>query len=359
MPGEDRTEKATPKRREESRKRGEVPHSPDLSGAVVLIAGIVTIALLGSHIAGSIGDFMRALLADGANPQAAFTAAGMKGLFEDALSTVALTAGPIAGACFLAALLGGTAQIGRPSMRVPKVDFKRISPASGAKNIFGSNLLFELGKAIAKIAAVGAVAAIALLPDVTGLASKVGIEPLTLGALSGSNALSVAERAAVAYLLIGLVDYAWRRHKHEKGLRMTKQEVKDEVRQQTVSNEVKQALRRRQMQAAKARMMAAVPEADVVVTNPTHYAVALKYDGSKPAPEMIAKGQDFIAAQIRKVAAEHDVPIVPDPPLARALHSSCEIGQTIPAELYVAVARVLAFVYKLAGRAKLAAGGTR
>jgi flagellar biosynthetic protein FlhB len=114
------------------------------------------------------------------------------------------------------------------------------------------------------------------------------------------------------------------------------------------------ALRRRQMQAARARMMAAVPTADVVVTNPTHFAVALRYDGSRTAPELVAKGQDLIAAQIRRVAEEHDVPIVPDPPLARALHQSVEIGQIIPEELYAAVARVLAFVYRLAGRRRLA-----
>jgi flagellar biosynthesis protein FlhB len=360
MAGEERTEKATPKRREEARKRGDVAHSSDLSGALVLLAGVMTIALLGPHIAESVGNFMRAVIADTSHPQSAFSAAGLKELFKAAIDTVALTAGPIAGACLLAAVLGGVAQLrGRPSLQAPKVDFKRISPLAGAKKIFGPNAFFETGKAVGKVAAVGAVAAISLLPDVSGLAAKVGIPPLSLGALSGQAALSVAERAGLAYLLIGLLDYAWQWRKHERDLRMTKQEVREEARQQNVSNEVKQALRRRQMQAAKARMMAAVPDADVVITNPTHFAVALKYDGSKPAPEVIAKGQDFIAAQIRKVASENEVPIVPDPPLARALHSSCEIGQVVPAELYVAVAKVLAFVYRLAGRARLAAGGAR
>ncbi len=129
---------------------------------------------------------------------------------------------------------------------------------------------------------------------------------------------------------------------------MTKQELKDEQRQYGLPAEVKAAQRRRRMMAARNRMMAAVPEADVVVTNPTHFAVALRYDGSRTAPEVVAKGQDLIAAQIRRIAAEHDVPIVPDPPLARALHGSTEIGQVIPEELYAAVARVLAFVYRMA-----------
>jgi flagellar biosynthetic protein FlhB len=134
----------------------------------------------------------------------------------------------------------------------------------------------------------------------------------------------------------------------EKSLKMSKQEVKQEMKGHDLPKEVKGALRRRQIQAARARMMAAVPKADVVVTNPTHFAVALSYDGSRLAPVLVAKGQDLVAMQIRRIAAEHDVPIVPDPPLARELHRTVEIGQMIPAELYSAVAQVLAFVYRLA-----------
>jgi len=129
--------------------------------------------------------------------------------------------------------------------------------------------------------------------------------------------------------------------------------VKDEHKQQSLPPEVKAALRRRQIQAARARMMAAVPQADVVVTNPTHFAVALRYDGMLPAPVVVAKGQDLVAAQIRRIAEENDVPVVPDPPLARELHRVVEIGQMIPAEMYAAVAQVLAFVYRLAGRRKV------
>lgn len=357
MAGEDRTEKPTPKRREEARKQGQVARSADLGGAIVLVAGLMTIAMLGGSIAQSAGDCMRAMLTDIAHPDLITTAAGLNALMQAALSTFALTVGPIAGACLIAALLSGVAQVGmRPRLTGLKVDFKRINPATGAKNIFGPNAVFETAKAVSKVSIVGLVAAISLLPKMTGLASKVGMSPAALGALAGGGALEVAERAAFAYLLIGVIDYAWQRRRHERQLKMTKEEVKEEMRQHGPSPEMKAALRRRQMQAARARMMAAVPGADVVVTNPTHFAVALSYDGSKPAPEVLAKGQDLIAAQIRKVAKEHGVPIVPDPPLARALYHSTEIGQVIPAELYVAVARVLAFVYKMAGRTAAAAG---
>src|SRR5205085_11984771 len=143
--------------------------------------------------------------------------------------------------------------------------------------------------------------------------------------------------------------------RHERMLRMSKQGVKEEAKQHSVPPEVRAALRRRQVQAARQRMMAAVPTADVVITNPTHFAVALSYDGSHPAPVVVAKGQDLVAKQIRRLAEENNIPIVPDPPLARTLHKSVEIGQMIPAELFAAVAQVLAFVYRMAGRRRAAA----
>ena len=165
-----------------------------------------------------------------------------------------------------------------------------------------------------------------------------------------SGAMSIAERAALAYLLIGIIDVIYQRRRHSKQLRMSKQEVKEEAKQTQLPPEVRAAQRRRAIAAARARMMAAVPQADVVVTNPTHFAVALKYDGSKPAPIVVAKGQDLVALRYCRIATENNVPIVPDPPLARSLHASVEMGQMIPAELYAAVAQVLAFVYRMAGR---------
>jgi flagellar biosynthetic protein FlhB len=356
MAGRDeRTEKATPRRRKRARERGQVARSPDLSGALVLIAGLATVAVTGPMIAQAGSESLRELLSQIARPGRATTAGGLNELMHSAVSTVITCVGPVALACMLAAVLGGALQVGvRPTGQALAPDFSRINPASGLRNFLSPNLLFEAVKAVVKVGAVGAVAAITLLPGLTGLASMVGISPGSLGSLSAQRALGIAEPAALAYLAIGIADYVWKRRRHEGQLRMTKQEVKDEVRQYGVSAEVKAALRRRMLQAARARMMAAVPEADVVVTNPTHYAVALKYDGSRMAPEVVAKGKDLIAAQIRRVAEEHDVPVVSDPPLARALHASTEIGQVIPPELYAAVARVLAFVYRLAGRRRLA-----
>jgi flagellar biosynthesis protein FlhB len=355
MPREERTEKATPKHRKRAREKGQVARSPDLGGSVVLIAGLLVLSMMGSRIVVDAANSFRAILTETAHPDKATTAAGLNGLMHSALSTIAYAVAPIAAICMVASVLAGVGQVGfRPSAHSLRPDFRRINPASGLRNLLSPNSIFEALKAVAKIAVVGAVAALALLPGLSTLASKVGMPPVALGALLGGSALSIAQHAAFAYLLIGLLDYAWKRRRHERMLRMTKQQVKDETRQYGISAEIKAAQRRRQMQAARARMMAAVPKADVVVTNPTHYAIALLYDGSRTAPEVVAKGKDLIAAQIKRVAQEHDVPVIANPPLARALHSSTEIGQLIPQELFAAVAQVLAFVYRMAGRRRLA-----
>ncbi|MGH2899242.1 MAG: EscU/YscU/HrcU family type III secretion system export apparatus switch protein, partial [Solirubrobacteraceae bacterium] len=231
-----------------------------------------------------------------------------------------------------------------------KPDFKKIDPLKGAKNLFGMHFLFETGKTVVKFAAVGAIAGYALLGQLDELASLVGMSADDLLARGTQTAVAIAQKAGMAYLVIAVVDFAWQRYRHEKSLKMDKEDIKQEFKQQTVSPEVRSAIRRRQMQAARARMMAAVPGADVVVTNPTHYAVALRYDGEAAAPVVVAKGQDLVAARIRALAAEHDVAVIADPPLARALHATVEIDRQIPEELFGAVAALLAFVYRTAGR---------
>lgn len=355
MAREERTEKATPRHRKKARERGDVARSADLSGATVLVAGLLVVSMTAPSIANATAQSFREILSSIAAPARATSAAGLNGLMNVTISTLLAAVAPIAGVCLLAALAVGAAQVGgRPHPQALRADFRRLNPASGLRNVFGANLPFEALKAVLKVAVVGAVAALTLLPGLTDLASTVGVQPGALASIAGGRALGVAQRAAFAYVLVGLADYGWKRFRHERRLRMTKQELKDEVRQYGVSSEVKAALRRRQMQLARARMMAAVPEADVVVTNPTHFAVALRYDGTRTAPEVVAKGQDLIAAQIKRIALEHEVPVISDPPLARALHSSCEIGSLIPEELYAAVARVLAFVYRLAGRRRAA-----
>jgi flagellar biosynthetic protein FlhB len=353
MAKDEKTEKATPKRVKEARKKGQVSKSTDLNGALVLGGGVIALSSFGPAVVNGAAGAMQTSFELISRPNEVASAAGLNGLVHLVLNTMLTTVAPIAGICLGVGLLANVMQVGfRPSFHVLKPDFKKLNPATGAKNLFGPRIFFETGKALTKVTVVGAVVAMALVPQITALGASIGTTPVALGGLVSAGVKGIMERAVIAYLMIGIVDLIWQRHRHTKQMKMTKQEVGDEFKQTQLPPEVKSALRRRALLASRARMMAAIPQADVVVTNPTHYAVALSYDGNHPAPIVVAKGKDFIAAQIRRIAEENDVPIVPDPQLARSLFGSVEIDQMIPVELYAAVAQVLAFVYRLAGRKK-------
>ncbi len=282
-------------------------------------------------------------------------ARGLGPLISSQATAAGLAAAPVILTCVAAAVLINVIQVGgKPHMQALKPDPKRLNPISGFKNIYGPNALFEGAKSIFKVAAVGAVTALGVLPKLDQFAALVGMPPAELMPTLAHMVLGIAQRAGIAYLLIGIVDYGYQRYRTEKSLKMGKQEVKEEHKSSELPAEVRGAIRRRQMQAARARMMADVPTADVVVTNPTHFAVALRYDAEKAAPEVVAKGADLIAQKIRELAAESGVPVIADPPLARSLHGAVEVGHQIPEELYQAVASLLAYVYRTARRRALA-----
>lgn len=356
MASDDKTEKPTGKRKSEARKKGQIAKSTEVNGALVLLAGLVAISMQGPAVVNSMASAMRALFGMVSSPNEVSSAAGLHGIVNLMLHTLETTAMPIGVICMAGGLLANVAQVGlRPTPYLLKPNFSKLNPMQGAKQIFGKRVGFELGKVLAKVAIVGGAAAMSLVPLITNLGANMGTTPMALGSLLNDGARSIIERIVVVYLLIAVIDLVYQRRTHAKSLKMTKQEVKDEGRQSDLPPEIKGAIRRRQMMAARARMMAAIPTADVVVTNPTHYAVALKYDGSLPAPVVVAKGKNLVAAQIRRIATENNIPIVPDPPLARSLHAMVQIDRMIPAELFAAVAQVLAFVYKMAGRRRIAA----
>ncbi|HWI09507.1 MAG TPA: flagellar biosynthesis protein FlhB [Solirubrobacteraceae bacterium] len=346
----DKTEKATPKRRAEARRKGQVAKSQDLGGAVVMLASVLSLSALGPAAWRRMRDAMLDSLALVSTPDVV-SQPGVGKVLSSAMTDAALAVLPIAMVCMVAGVVTGVLQVGwKPSTQVLKPDPKRINPLKGFKNVFGMHFVFETGKTVMKFAVIGTIAGIALLGQLDQLGALVGLPPADLLERGAETILGIAQKAGIAYLAIAAADLVWQRYRHDKSLRMDKQEIKQEFKQQTVSPEVRSAIRRRQMQAARARMMAAVPGADVVVTNPTHYAVALRYDGESPAPVVVAKGKDLVAARIRAIAAEHDVPVISEPPLARALHAAVEIDRQIPEELFGAVAQLLAFVYRTAGR---------
>jgi flagellar biosynthetic protein FlhB len=340
MAGE-RTEKATPKKRDEARKKGQVARSMDLNGAVVLLASLLALSAFAPAMFHRMADASRELLRWTAQPEVV----GQEGLGR-VLSSVAsawlLSVAPIAATCLIAGVLTSLAQVGlKPAPQALKPDPKRLNPISGAKQIFGTHALFEGAKSIVVLA---------VLPKLDELAALVGMPPAVLLPELGRQVLAIAQRAAFAYLVIAIADVAYQRWRHEKNLKMDKQEVKDEHKQQELPSEVKSQQRRRAMELARARMMDAVPTADVVVTNPTHYSVALRYSAEALAPVVVAKGQDLVALRIREIARDAGVMVVPDPPLARAIHGTVDVGRMIPEELFQAVAELLAYVYRVAGR---------
>ena len=348
--GGEKTEKATPKKRDDARKKGQVAKSQDLNGALVMLAGLLTLGVAGGAIAGRMQDVLRTALVQTASPDVV-GAAGIGTLMLDALKATGLAVAPVAAACLVAGVLASVLQVGlKPSLKAAAPDPKRINPLQGAKNLVSPNALMEGGKSIVKVSVVAAIVAAALIPELPTMGTLVGMTPAQLASHLADEIQGIATRAAIAYLFIGVGDVAWQRHRHEKQLKMTLQEVKEEQKGQQLPPEVRSAMRRRQMMASRARMMGAVPEADVIVTNPTHFSVALKYSAEHPAPVVVAKGQDLLALKIREVAAEHGVPIIPNPPLTRALYKSVDVGRQIPEEFFAAVAQVLAHVYRLAGR---------
>jgi flagellar biosynthetic protein FlhB len=354
MAAGDKTEKATPKKRSEARKKGQVAKSHDLNGAVVMFAALFALSATAPHLVAVLQSSLRDAFGLIATPDVV-NARGIGPLVSSQAKAAALAAAPVIFTCVAAAVLINVIQVGgKPHMQALKPDPKRLNPISGFKNIYGPNALFEGVKNIFKVGAVGAVTALGVLPKLDQFAALVGMPPAELMPTLAHMVLGIAQRAGIAYLLIGIVDYAYQRYRTEKSLKMDKQEVKEEHKSSELPAEVRGAIRRRQMQAARARMMADVPTADVVVTNPTHFAVALRYDAEKAAPEVVAKGSDLVAHKIRELAAESGVPVIADPPLARSLHGAVEVGHQIPEELYQAVAGLLAYVYRTARRRALA-----
>jgi len=344
---QEKTEQPTEKRLKESREKGEVPRSRDLSGAAVVLAGVAAL------MAGGPASFEHARrifrFGLGYSREALFSDALPGRVLHAALREALALFAPVALATLLAAfaaplLLGGLNFSGKALE--PK--FERLDPIKGLGRIFALRGLVELGKALLKLLFIGAVLAL-LLRHWQGALQATGRGAVSAGI---AQALGLLGQAALWFgsilALIGGLDALYQKYDHTKKLRMSRQEIKDEMKESEGSPEMKGRIRQVQMAQARRRMMEELPKADVVVVNPTHFAVALKYDdGRMGAPRVIAKGVDVLAQQIRLVAGSHRIPLVEAPPLARALYASTRLGQEIPAALYVAVAQVLVYVYQL------------
>jgi flagellar biosynthesis protein FlhB len=343
----DKTEKPTPKKIKEARKEGTVARSQDVSAWLGLLAASVILPMLGRKAA----DLLETLLFTGMTIMKDPTPERAVKLLGDGLHGALLVWLPLGGLTVLVAV-AATGMQGGVHMATKKLKpkFSHLSLLKGVKRLFGLMALWEALKILIKTAALGIV--------LYAVISRTAPELITLGAAplqatlatTGSAVLTLVRASIVAGLIMAVADYVVQKRRVDKQLRMSKHEIKREMKQSEGDPLLKGALRSKQMAMSRNRMMADIAQADVVVVNPTHVAVALRYEPGKGAPRVVAKGAGAVAAAIRERATEHRVPMVEDVPLARALHAACEIGQEVPAELYGAVAQVLAFVMSLRSR---------
>lgn len=345
--GQEKSEKPTGKRLEKAREEGQVARSKELATMVVLVVGAIVLLTWGPRLGETMFRVFRSSFAQPRellmNPDS------MSRHLIELTQDVIIVMAPFMLLLFAAGIVGNTAMGGwNFSAKALKPKFSKLNPIKGIKNMFSMKSLVELIKAIAKTLVLGTVAYFVMLLDL----------PILMG--MGAEDISVSIRHAVevlawsflylslALILIAAIDVPFQSYQHQKELKMTKQEVKEEFRDTEGKPEVKSRIRQVQMDMAFKRMLDAVPEADVVITNPTHYAVALRYDSKRDqAPIVVAKGVDHMALKIRELAKHHKIERIESPPLTRAVYYSTEIGQEVPSQLYMAIAQILAYVFQL------------
>ena len=347
MPLQDKTEPATPRRRQEARKRGQVARSNEANSAIILLISLLTIKYAGPLMLERMGSLTSRYLSS--FPKADLTAASVQTGLVQILLDMAVVLGPLLAAVFVAGIVSNAAQVGLVFSGEPLVpQASRLNPIGGIARMFSTRSAVELAKALAKIGIVGYIVYAFVMAEYPTVVGLIGCDPREIASGMGALIYRLLFKAGMALLVIAAIDYAFQRHQNEKQLRMTKEEVKEDYKRSEGDPLVKSKIRQRQRQMAMNRMMQSVPTADVVVTNPTHFAVALKYDSDEmTAPIVVAKGKQLVAQRIKELAAEHGIPMVENVQLARALYKSVEVGDEVPAVLYQAVAEILAYVYRL------------
>jgi flagellar biosynthetic protein FlhB len=345
----ERTEAATPRRRQDARKEGKVAKSQELSSALVLLSGACVLYLFGGSLLNELVGLMRLHL--GESLRIELTPARAHGVILDTTVHAGMALAPFMAVVMAVAYLSNLVQVGfLTSSTALTFKWERLNPAMGLKRLLSpKRALVEALKSPLKVALVGYVVYQTLARHSTDIPRLVDMDPAHTMSWLGRLTFQLAIRVSLAFLALAVLDYGYQRWQHEKQLRMSREEVKEEMKRTEGNPAVKGRIRSLQRQAAMHRMMGEVPKADVVVTNPVHFAVALRYDSAAmSAPRVVAKGARLVAEKIVTVARDHGIPIVQDPPLARALYKAGSIGHEIPIHLYRAVAEILAYVYRLA-----------
>lgn len=351
--GGEKTEPATQKKLDDARKEGKVAKSKDLTQAVELVVLFLLLRIFVGYVGermvnifaatiGRMGEFIQV-------NQIGLSVAAVTNLFFNAIIELFLMVWPFFLFGFVITFLVTVYQVGwKVSTKTMEPKLSKFNPISGFKRIISKDSLFELVKAIAKVGVVIYIVYTSIVDEADNLFILYEISLNQAVALTGEIILDVGLKISIVYVVLGLADYLYQRHKFNEEMKMTKQEVKDEYKNTEGDPQIKGRIRQKMREVSQRRMMQDVPKADVVITNPTHFAVAIKYDAEvSKAPIVVAKGEDYLALKIKEVAKENHVEIVENKPLARMLYHNVDIGSEIPPELYQAVAEVLAMVYHM------------
>ncbi|MDF1615209.1 flagellar biosynthesis protein FlhB [Desulfurivibrio dismutans] len=345
--GQEKTEKPTERRLLEARKKGDVAKSMEVPSAAVLLAGVTVLYFTGERMFGQLTGMMQFYL--GNLDTLNLSPGNMPAISRQALISIFDLLWPLMLTVFVVALLANYLQIGvlfTTEKITPKLE--KIDPLKGLGRLFSKQALANFLKSMAKMGLVGYIAYSEVRSALNEILPLMDKAPYPIVMFMAETAFWIFLKCALAIVIIAAIDYAFQRWQFLEKMKMTKQDMKDEGKQTEGDPHVKGRIRAIQTEMARKRMMAEVPKADVVITNPTRLAIAIKYDAlTMPAPKVLAKGAGVVAGKIREIAQENNIPIVEDKPLAQALHQSVEIDETIPENLFQAVAEVLAYVYNL------------
>jgi flagellar biosynthetic protein FlhB len=352
----DKTEPATEKKLNDARKEGQVAKSREVANGLGLLGVFIILKVWVGNIGTRLLAFFSTIYEkipdvvvfwNGDMPSREIAV-----IFRETMLNILIIILPILLIGFLIAFISDYIQVKwHPTTKPLRPKLSKLNPASGIKKIFSINSVVELIKSIAKIALIGWISYSYIVKKISMLYSMYSLSLMQGVKLAGDTVINLGIRISAVYMIIAAADFAYQKFKFAKDMRMTKQEVKDEYKQSEGDPQVKSKIRQKMQEASRRRMMQNLPQADVVITNPTHFAVAIKYDAQvSDAPIVIAKGEDYMAAKIKEVARDCGIEIVENKPLARMLYANVDIGQAIPPELYQAVAEVLAYVYHLQGK---------
>ena len=342
---QDKTEKPIGKKLNEARRKGNVPKSRDLAAVVTCLGGAIATYMCAAGICQHAHQMMIDLWGDGFK-------SGLEDnlnrlLFLEVANHFFFMVAPILGSVIVLAVAINFGQIrGLLAWEAIMPSMSKLNPINGLKHLISGRSLVELAKTLLKLTFLTYVVYYFVQRDSDLFFPLMDMELTDITKVIGSLALKIVVRASLIMLVLAILDFAYQRRKHNKDLMMTKQEVKEEHKQTEGSPLIKSKIRSAQRALARRRMMSKVPKADIVLTNPTHYAVALEYSKDMEAPKVLAKGKDLVAHKITRIARQHNIPVIPNPPLARALYHEVELEGTIPVTLYRAVAKVLAYVYQ-------------